>query len=76
MTNSNNALFSVHPAVSAPGTLSYTPAPDANGSAIVTVRAHDNGGTAFGGVDTSAPQTFKITVTEVNDPPRSRTPTP
>jgi hypothetical protein len=30
----------------------------------VTVRIHDNGGTANGGVDTSAPQTFTITVIE------------
>ena len=30
---------------------------------------HDNGGTANGGVDTSAPQTFTITVTPVNDAP-------
>ena len=29
----------------------------------------DNGGTALGGVDTSAPQTFTITVTAVNDAP-------
>ena len=29
----------------------------------------DNGGTANGGVDTSAPQTFMISVTPVNDPP-------
>ena len=35
----------------------------------VTVQLHDNGGTANGGVDTSAPQTFTITVTPVNDAP-------
>ena len=29
----------------------------------------DNGGTANGGVDTSAPQTFVINVTAVNDAP-------
>ena len=29
----------------------------------------DNGGTANGGVDTSAPQSFVITVTAVNDAP-------
>ena len=38
-------------------------------SATVTVQMHDNGGTANGGVDTSAPQTFTITVTAVNDAP-------
>ncbi len=44
------------------GTLTFTPATGATGSATVTVRIHDNGGTAGGGVDTSAPQTFTITV--------------
>ena len=33
------------------------------------MQLHDNGGTANGGVDTSAPQTFTITVTAVNDAP-------
>ena len=33
--------------------------------ANLTVRLHDDGG----GLDTSAPETFKITVTEVNDAP-------
>lgn len=69
VTNNNNPLFSVQPAVAADGTLTFTLAPNANGSATVTVRLHDDGGTAFGGVDTSAPQTFTITVTPVNDAP-------
>src|SRR4029078_8764886 len=50
VTSDNSALFSSPPAVSAAGTLSYTPAANANGSATVTVRIHDNGGTANGGV--------------------------
>ena len=33
------------------------------------MQIHDNGGTANGGVDTSAAQTFMITVTAVNDAP-------
>ena len=67
-TNNNNALFSGQPYVSASGTLTYTPAPNANGSATVTVRLTDNGGTANGGDDYSE-QTFTITVTPVNDAP-------
>ncbi len=47
----------------------YTPAADATGSATVTIRAVDDGGTALGGSDTSAPQTFTITLAPVNDPP-------
>ena len=69
VSNDNSALFSAQPAVAANGTLSYTPMANANGSATVTVRLHDNGGVAGGGADTSAPQTFTITVTSVNDLP-------
>ena len=69
VNNDNNALFSGQPAISPSGTLSYTPAANANGSATVTVLIHDDGGTANGGVDTSVAQTFTITVTEVNDAP-------
>jgi len=69
VSNNNTALFSAQPAVDASGTLTYTPAPNATGSAIVTVHIHDNGGTANGGVDASANQTFSITVTPVNDAP-------
>jgi hypothetical protein len=39
------------------------------GTAKVSVRLHDNGGTANGGVDTSALDTFTITVTAVNQAP-------
>src|SRR5208283_4112802 len=69
VSNNNNALFSTQPAVSATGVLTFTSAANANGSATVTVQIHDNGGTANGGVDTSAAQTFNITVTAVNDAP-------
>ena len=69
VTNDNNSLFSVQPAVSATGVLTYTLAANQNGAATVSVQIHDNGGTANGGVDTSAAQTFTITVNAVNDPP-------
>jgi hypothetical protein len=67
--NTNAALFSVAPAVSPTGTLSYTPAPNANGTATITLRIKDDGGTANGGVDTSVTQTFQIVVASVNDAP-------
>lgn len=63
VSNDNNDLFSVQPAISADGTLSVTPAAGAHGTATVTVSLSDDGGTANGGVDTSAAQTFTITVT-------------
>jgi len=69
VTNDNSSLFFAEPTLSADGTLSFTPAPDAHGSATVTVLLKDDGGTANGGVDTSAPQTFTITVLPVNDAP-------
>jgi hypothetical protein len=62
VTNTNNALFSAQPAVSPAGTLTYTSAAGASGTATVTVVARDDGGTANGGVDASAPQSFTITV--------------
>lgn len=67
--NSNPSLFSAAPTVSADGMLTYTSALDANGTADITVVSSDDGGTANGGTDTSAPQTFSISVTPVNDAP-------
>jgi hypothetical protein len=67
--NTNTALFSAQPAISPTGTLTYTPAANANGAATITIALHDNGGTAGGGQDTSATQTFTITVNAVNDAP-------
>src|SRR6185369_8612470 len=55
--NTNASLFSAGPAISSGGTLTYTPAANANGSATITINLKDNGGTANGGVDTSASQT-------------------
>ncbi|PKK88828.1 MAG: hypothetical protein CVV64_17240 [Candidatus Wallbacteria bacterium HGW-Wallbacteria-1] len=108
VTNDNNALFSVQPAVTvsttvavtavtesdsgvvassvratgsiasiypAVASLTFTPADNANGTATVTVVLKDNGGTTGadgqpnGGVDTTAAQTFTITVNAVNDAP-------
>jgi VCBS repeat-containing protein len=69
-TNDNNALFSVQPKIDNSGTLTYTPAPDAFGNATVSITLKDNGGTANGGKDTSATQTFVISVTAVNDAPK------
>lgn len=69
VSSDNPALFSNQPTVSADGTLTFTPAPNASGSALVTVVAHDNGGIGLSGADTSLPQTFLITVTGINDAP-------
>jgi hypothetical protein len=67
VTNDNNQLFSAQPAVAANGALTYKSAANAFGMATVTVKLHDNGG----GTDTSAPQTFIITVKPVADFPKA-----
>jgi hypothetical protein len=67
--NTNPSLFSSAPLINSAGQLSFTSAQNANGSAAITVVLKDSGGTANGGVDTSAPQTFTITVNLVNDAP-------
>jgi hypothetical protein len=69
VNNDNNGLFSAQPAVDAAGKLTFTSASNANGTAIVTLRIKDNGGTANGGVDTSSTQSFTITVNQVDDAP-------
>ncbi len=69
VTNDNPGLFSTQPRIQPDGALAYAAAANASGVATVTVRALDDGGTALGGSDTSAPQTFTITVIAVNDLP-------
>ena len=68
-SSDNNALFAAPPTVAADGTLSYRPAANVSGSAIVSVSMKDIGGTANGGADTSAVQAFRITVLAANDAP-------
>jgi len=67
--NTNASLFSAGPSVSSTGVLTFTPAPNQNGTATITLRITDDGGTANGGINTSVTQTFNINVTAVNDPP-------
>ncbi|WP_293147391.1 Ig-like domain-containing protein [Microcoleus sp. bin48.metabat.b7b8b9.023] len=69
--NDNAALFSVPPAIDSAGTLTFTPAVGAIGSAKIAINLKDNGGVANGGVDTSANQTFVINLT--NQPPAGQT---
>ncbi|MBI1309703.1 tandem-95 repeat protein [bacterium] len=69
VSNDNPALFDIAPAISADGTLTFTSAANAFGTATVAVQLHDDGGTVGGGADISSPQTFTITITPVNDAP-------
>lgn len=70
-SNSNTALFSSAPAVSAAGTLTFTPAANRNGAATVAFAIKDSGGVLNGGVDESASQSITITVNPVDDPPNA-----
>jgi hypothetical protein len=63
--NTNAALFSVAPSISSNGTLSFTAAPNANGTAIITTELRDNGSVN----NASVPYTFTINVVAVNDAP-------
>lgn len=60
-------LFTTPPSIAPDGTLTFTPN-GLTGQATVTVLLHDGGGTANGGVDTSDPQQFTITVTPAAGP--------
>jgi VCBS repeat-containing protein len=68
VSNNNPTAFGLlgvggQPAIDGDGTLTFTPGSGAGGTIVtVTVTAKDNGGTANGGHDTSAPQTFTITI--------------
>jgi hypothetical protein len=57
------SLFAAGPVVDAAGTLTFTPADDANGTATLTVTASDSGGAS------SADQAATITITAVQDAP-------
>ncbi|HEY4789649.1 MAG TPA: choice-of-anchor tandem repeat GloVer-containing protein, partial [Bacteroidales bacterium] len=64
VTNDNNSLFYTQPSISSSGTLTFRPATNAYGTAIVSVRLGDNGGRVNGGVDSSDVKTFLITVVQ------------
>src|SRR5262249_28036410 len=64
---SQTNLFTVQPTVSTTGALSFTTDPAHTGMATITLHIHDNGGTANGGVDSSATQSF--TIQSVTPPP-------
>ena len=50
------------------GSLTFTPAANASGTATIIVTVTDNGGTANGGVNTFS-QAFTVNVNPINQPP-------
>lgn len=75
VSNNNNGLFSAQPAISDTGVLTFTPTGTA-GTATVTVVLSDDGGTAGGGVDSTAPIAFTITISPAGNPPTINTISP
>ncbi|AFZ00535.1 FG-GAP repeat domain-containing protein [Calothrix sp. PCC 6303] len=70
VSNNKPNLFAVQPTVSNDGTLTYTPANNANGTATVTIKLVDDGGVENGGINSTQAQTFNIIINSVNDAPR------
>ncbi len=74
LVSDNAALFAVQPAITATnGNLSFVPAANAHGTALVSVSLSDSGAFSAGNVNTSATQQFSIEVISVNDPPQIST---
>ncbi|XZE35954.1 Ig-like domain-containing protein [Pirellulaceae bacterium SH501] len=69
VTNSNNSLFLVQPAIDPTGRLTFTPAADAFGAVQVFVVGVDNGPSSSPNVNRSAPKTFIIDLQPLNDAP-------
>ncbi|MBF0098014.1 MAG: DUF4347 domain-containing protein [Magnetococcales bacterium] len=75
VTNDNHEIFTVQPSIDANGTLNFTPSLLHYGTATVSVKMQDSGGTAHAGVDSSPEQTFTLTVVRI-PPPQPASPPP
>ena len=69
LTVSKPELFAYGPEISSFGTLTFTPAPDASGTAYIEVILKDDGGVDYGGDYTSDMQDFNIVIIPTNDKP-------
>lgn len=69
VSNDNNSLFSAQPAISSSGTLSFTPAANQHGSALVSVYLTDSGSNVDPNDNVTATLQFTIDVTSVEDAP-------
>ncbi len=69
VTATPSSLFSQGPTIDSDGTLRFTPAPDANGSAVIVATAIDSGSGTAPNINRSAPVTFTISINAVNDAP-------
>lgn len=62
-------LFALVPSITSTGALRFTPAPDRNGDAVVTITAVDTGPSTGDNVNRSAPVLLTISIVPVNDIP-------
>ena len=63
-------MFLVQPTIRVPGgDVQFSLAPNANGVVLMTAVLADDGGVANGGIDSTDPAAFRLTVNPVNDPP-------
>ncbi len=69
LTVDRPALFSVQPTMTSAGVLDFTPAPNAFGTALITVVARDRGPAGVNDVNTSVAQTLTINIASKNDAP-------
>lgn len=60
VTNDNHGVFANQPKIDSSGKLTFAPAPNTHGTAVVTVALQDDGS----GFNTSQQQTFTITITK------------
>ncbi len=67
--NDNPSLFSSGPSISANGTLTFNTAVDANGVANISIVLMDDGDDSGANTNTSAAETFTVTVNAINDAP-------
>jgi len=63
----NDMLFQELPSISTEGDLTFTPAPDASGTANVTLYLTDSGGTLNQGIDESTSQTMSINIQPLDE---------
>jgi len=66
---SGGMTFEIPPTIDSSGQLTYKAAPDASGTATITVTLTDSGSGVPPSVNTSAPQQFTLSVNGINDPP-------
>src|SRR5207248_550744 len=67
---SGNLAFTSAPAIDlSTGDLTFTAAPNSSGMALLDITLSDDGGTDWGGADTSSVRTVTLIVWPVNDAP-------